>query len=107
MSGMVVVQVCGQGGTERELLGKLPSLRGILTGTAGRSGDTIRRPSGDDQGGRSSQIRGTKSERGAWGPAPERRYLVSPQGVIVKRHVVKPRLRQAGLDGGSVWYERS
>ena len=48
----------------RELLGELPSLRGILTGTAGRSGDSVRRPSGDDQGGGSSQIRGTSAEGG-------------------------------------------
>ena len=29
-----------------------------------------------------------KAERGAWEPAPERRYLVSPHGVIVLRGVV-------------------
>ena len=29
-----------------------------------------------------------KAERGAWGPAPVHQYLVSLQGVIVKRHLV-------------------
>ena len=48
----------------RELLGELPSLRGILTGTAGRSGDSVRRPSRDDQGGGSSQIRDTSADGG-------------------------------------------
>ena len=58
----------------RELQG-LPGLRGRLTRTAGQSGDSVRRPTGDDQG------NGGSSEGGDRSMGARHRYLVSPQGV--------------------------